>query len=457
MSYRYYLQFAVLFSLLNMSCAHKIKKSEFPPSERPQEVISQLNDLYKKAYRDQAEVLAPNDFEQGVKMMKHAQEELGKEDNEMEEFYDAAAYSRAYFERALRKADQASEVIAPIVKARQSALEAGVNNFSDTKERKAMLDNKLKKASDDFADKLNVDDYSELQRDYLNLEVESVQRKKLKKAMHLIAESRKLKASKKAPLTYELAKKDLAAAQNIIAQNPRKREEFQLAVDRSHASAEMLAEVIGVIRDRGGHLGERVAIELVNKNKELKRHKSVISSLEDSVDQAQNVILNVGEELSKKTSELVNTEGQLQKVEKEVNIQAIMDSVSQQFSSQEAEVYQQGHNLIIRLRKVDFPFGEYLIPRRSFPLLKKVENIVSKLNAKELVVEGHTDSVGPDEVNKELSFKRAESVAKFLKNQGLQEKIRVEGFGSSRPLAANETQKGRAQNRRVDIKVVDVQ
>ncbi|MBP5404228.1 MAG: OmpA family protein [Elusimicrobiaceae bacterium] len=71
-----------------------------------------------------------------------------------------------------------------------------------------------------------------------------------------------------------------------------------------------------------------------------------------------------------------------------------------------------------------------------------------------ILVEGHTDNIGTEEYNKELSFDRAKAVAAVLAKQGYPNQIRVYGAGSSNPIASNETAAGRAQNRRVDVVLV---
>ena len=73
-----------------------------------------------------------------------------------------------------------------------------------------------------------------------------------------------------------------------------------------------------------------------------------------------------------------------------------------------------------------------------------------------LRIEGHTDNVGSDEVNQRLSIERALAVADFLSQHGLpRERITTEGLGPRKPIADNEDEEGRAQNRRVEILVVD--
>jgi outer membrane protein OmpA-like peptidoglycan-associated protein len=74
-----------------------------------------------------------------------------------------------------------------------------------------------------------------------------------------------------------------------------------------------------------------------------------------------------------------------------------------------------------------------------------------------LEIEGHTDSVGSDELNRKLSLNRAESVRDYLFQAGVkQDKVKsVQGFGKSKPIATNDTSAGRQVNRRVEIVIDD--
>jgi chemotaxis protein MotB len=70
----------------------------------------------------------------------------------------------------------------------------------------------------------------------------------------------------------------------------------------------------------------------------------------------------------------------------------------------------------------------------------------------EIAIEGHTDNVGDDDANYELSADRANAVRRFLANQGgFDGRLEIAGWGEERPIADNETAEGRAQNRRVEI------
>jgi len=73
-----------------------------------------------------------------------------------------------------------------------------------------------------------------------------------------------------------------------------------------------------------------------------------------------------------------------------------------------------------------------------------------------ILIEGHTDSIGTDEYNLGLSQRRAKAVYDFLASQDVAEsRMSWEGYGESRPVADNDTDEGRQQNRRVDLVIQD--
>jgi outer membrane protein OmpA-like peptidoglycan-associated protein len=84
--------------------------------------------------------------------------------------------------------------------------------------------------------------------------------------------------------------------------------------------------------------------------------------------------------------------------------------------------------------------------------LAKVAGIVSGHPGLRLDVEGHTDSVGGDDYNQQLSEDRGEAVRVYLTEQGMAaSSVTAKGFGKTRPVASNDTAEGRQQNRRVEL------
>jgi outer membrane protein, adhesin transport system len=90
---------------------------------------------------------------------------------------------------------------------------------------------------------------------------------------------------------------------------------------------------------------------------------------------------------------------------------------------------------------------------------RNLDTLVAQLKGTNLdvaIAVGHTDSVGPEGYNQVLSLRRAEAVKAYLVNQGIPaDKVKTEGRGESEPVASNDTAEGRAQNRRVEVTVVE--
>lgn len=106
----------------------------------------------------------------------------------------------------------------------------------------------------------------------------------------------------------------------------------------------------------------------------------------------------------------------------------------------------------IVLRGVNFDFNSSDIRPSSRPVLDQAAELLKANPSVDVRVEGHTDSVGSEEYNQALSVRRAEAVYRYLVNRGVDpERFTVEGLGESRPIATNDTEAGRAQNRRVEL------
>ena len=88
--------------------------------------------------------------------------------------------------------------------------------------------------------------------------------------------------------------------------------------------------------------------------------------------------------------------------------------------------------------------------------LAKVADLIRAHEGARVVIEGHTDHVGSDEMNQALSEQRAAAVESYLATAGGMESITFisRGYGEKRPVASNETDEGRQRNRRVEITVI---
>jgi outer membrane protein OmpA-like peptidoglycan-associated protein len=119
-------------------------------------------------------------------------------------------------------------------------------------------------------------------------------------------------------------------------------------------------------------------------------------------------------------------------------------------------VERQGDELLLTMPAgITFPINSYQIQPQFYATLDQVAQTLSAYPSTLIDVYGHTDPSGGDQINIPLSRNRAESVAGYLSQRGVNRaRIATQGFGSSRPIADNSTEAGRAQNRRVELRIV---
>ncbi|MBN8261308.1 MAG: OmpA family protein [Xanthomonadales bacterium] len=107
---------------------------------------------------------------------------------------------------------------------------------------------------------------------------------------------------------------------------------------------------------------------------------------------------------------------------------------------------------------VTFDFAKYDLKPQFYPALNTVAATLKEYNQTIVEVSGHTDSVGSDAANQTLSERRANAVAGYLMGQGVQrERFEIVGMGERYPVASNDTDSGRALNRRVEIRLLPLQ
>ncbi|MCK5768981.1 OmpA family protein [Algiphilus sp.] len=111
---------------------------------------------------------------------------------------------------------------------------------------------------------------------------------------------------------------------------------------------------------------------------------------------------------------------------------------------------------VIQLYGVLFAFDSADLHANARRLLNPVVEIFNRYPDLEVEVAGHTDSLGSDEYNQELSQRRAESVKQYLADHGVPAgQVSAVGYGESEPVATNDTEEGREENRRVEIRILN--
>ena len=127
--------------------------------------------------------------------------------------------------------------------------------------------------------------------------------------------------------------------------------------------------------------------------------------------------------------------------------------LEQQLSGSGVGVKRQGDNLVLIMPgDVTFDTNQSSIQGRFHAVLDDVATVFNRYDQSLVDIIGHADSDGSDSYNLDLSRRRAESVAAYLNQRGVDaNRIYYEGRGESQPIASNATADGKAQNRRVEI------
>ena len=116
------------------------------------------------------------------------------------------------------------------------------------------------------------------------------------------------------------------------------------------------------------------------------------------------------------------------------------------------ETRESARGLIVNISDVLFDFNKYTLKEGAREKLAKVSGILLAYPGLKIKLEGHTDSIGTDEYNLKLSDQRANAVLEYLVSQGVKgESLSSQGLGKGSPVASNDTDAGRQQNRRVEM------
>ena len=107
------------------------------------------------------------------------------------------------------------------------------------------------------------------------------------------------------------------------------------------------------------------------------------------------------------------------------------------------------------LSGVQFEVGSANLTAEAQNILKDVVSAMKASPRVNVEIHGHTDNTGSLELNNRLSLQRADSVKKFLVENGIAEsRLATKGYGPSRPIADNNTEEGRQENRRIEFVIV---
>ncbi len=277
------------------------------------------------------------------------------------------------------------------------------------------------------------------------------------------------------------APKTLAKAQSLLAQAEKALTENRYDTDEPRSLARQakyeakhaiyLANVTKPVRDRDMSL-EDFALSGEQPIERIASTLDLVAELDQGYEGPTSAITakivalqKDAYELSERRNQIFELEGEIQRLEGQLGTQSERLAAQElqrqrfrqleaMFGPAEAQVFTQGQNVLIRPIGLVFPSGSAQIETEYFGLLRKLQDAIRVFPDSAIVIEGHTDSFGGDEVNLKLSTERAEAVRTYLlanMRDLIPADVEPVGLGESRPVANNETVEGRAKNRRIDV------
>lgn len=123
---------------------------------------------------------------------------------------------------------------------------------------------------------------------------------------------------------------------------------------------------------------------------------------------------------------------------------------------EDAEVQRLGEGIVVTFDSgILFDFDSKQLRSEAKSNLKRLAESLKEYDNTEILIVGHTDALGPEAYNLQLSKERAESAAAYVQSLGIsQDRIAIEGKGEAEPIDSNDTDSGRQQNRRVEVAII---
>jgi len=425
--------------------------------------VSSLDSAVKKSRSKGAELLAPESFSMVLDSLESAMD--AARNNKKEQANRAAAEGLKLIEKVNRNVDGNRKILSEVLSARERAITAGVITLQAEKFTK--LDEDLK-ATARLIEDGNIESAKQrrprLFDGYTRLELTALKQGTSDLAKSAIANAKKQGAAEYAPKTLAQAEEEMALAVTILNADRTQTEKADVHAKRARWLAEKSAAITETVKDfdRRDYSMEDVVLwhqsQLQTVNEPLGGQLPFNESSDDVVFGLRNAIVQLKDAEDKSGKQLALTEKERQVLQQqELAQKEKFEKVQAMFNDNEANVYRQRQNVLISAFGFQFPSGQSEIQTENFPLMNKIIRAIKIFPDARIEVIGHTDATGSDKINQAISEARAEKVGKFLSEVGeiAQKRITTRGYGESRPVATNETAEGRAENRRVEIKIIN--
>jgi outer membrane protein OmpA-like peptidoglycan-associated protein len=319
---------------------------------------------------------------------------------------------------------------------------------------------------------------------YREAQLQALRSRWLSPVRTLLIEAEQMKAGRYAPQTLAEAEARLGAAEAALAANRSRPGQAAAEIEAARLAAAHALQLTTAIRqvdsdersveslvlaieDSVRRMAEAAGLPAVNIAGNPAGSESLLAGMRELRTRADNA----EQELGQRDLQLKGMEEELRELDARLGVatserdqllmqqageqrmRELVSSLEQRFTPDEAQIVQSPGKLILRLTGLSFPPGSAQLERNAAPLLQKAAQAIAMFPRAAIIIEGHTDSAGDAAANQHLSEARAQAVQGRLMTElgSPAGRLQALGLGESRPVASNDSNAGRKQNRRIDI------
>ena len=405
---------------------------------------------------NQIDVLSPANFASATQAFAKAKD-LRQSNKPQKDILYQIALSRAYLEKAHELSKVSYQLLADTVQKRGMAMSAGAAKYFPEEFAKAdkELIQTTRMIEENNTEKAQAN-RTKYEAVYSGLELDSILVANLGPARAHFKQAKDEGAAKLAPKTLEWAKTKLTESERAIVADRHNLVVVGSASSTADTAANRLLKIVRLAKNSAQQTPEQLASQLERDQEEA---QAAAAELASEQNQSQGQMNKANDAIADKNQNIVDLTKENSDLADKGRIEADYVLARRLFSPEEADVYKQGNKILLRLKGLSFPSAKSEVTASNYSLLGKVQNVIRESHAQTVVIEGHTDSVGAKSINEKISQDRAKSVEKYLVANGTlnEEKITAKGFGDAKPISTNKTPAGRAQNRRVDVIITDME
>ena len=448
-------------------------------------LFKDANTALLEANEANAEILAPKNYSEAIKLYRQAESDYDRGKN-LDDIRKRLRASVAYFHKATEATKLADVTFSLTIKSRADAMDAESAQFAA--EYWAEAEKKFSEAAIEL-EKGDVNDAKkkagQAENLYRQAELDAIKANYLNETRELLALADKQNVKKRAPRTLKFAADLVQKSEKELDENRYDKDVARDLAQQSKYEAKhaiFLSNKIEAMK-KSKKTTEDLLLEAERPLKSIGATMDMVVEFDEGYDKPTGEIISniqtMQDQVARLTQDLADRDQQIsdfkariaemedqmgsiaeeqsalkQQMEAKEEIRRQFATIERMFTRDEAQVFRQKDDVIIRLIGLNFGVGRSTIEPQYFSLLTTVQNAINTFPESMLTIEGHTDSHGSDQQNLKLSEDRAIAVQQYLianMSSLSPSHIQAVGYGESKPIANNSTREGRTKNRRIDI------